>query len=121
MKDRMYKELREMGLTEERFDQMMEVWDNDIEQVYSVVEDWGVDNCNRGYCIIDFDGTGMLEIDKIDDVDCFDTPDDAVKAAAKDGYKFIPIEELPESFERRYIGWIDTKENRKAIDKYCSL
>ena len=118
--DRLYKELRNMGLTEKRFDQMMESWNNDIEQVYTVVEEWGVDNCNRGYGIFDFDGTGMLEIDKIDDVDCFDTPDDAVQAAIKDGFKIIPVDELPEGFERRYLGWLDTPENRERIKAYVA-
>ena len=32
----------------------------------------------------------------------------------------IPEDELPENFDRRYLGWIDTPENRKAIADYCA-
>ena len=38
----------------------------------------------------------------------------------KDGIKIIPIEELPENFDRNYLGWIDTEENRNKIAEYCS-
>ena len=44
----------------------------------------------------------------------------AVAQAIKDGIKFIPVEELPENFDRRYLGWIDTPENRKHIEEYCA-
>jgi hypothetical protein len=40
--------------------------------------------------------------------------------AAADGIKIIHENELPENFDRKYFGWIDTPENRKAIDEYCS-
>lgn len=73
----------------------------------------------KGYEITDFDGTGMLEIEKYDAADMFETDEDAVKQAIKDGIKLIPIDELPKNFERRYLGWIDTPENRKAIEDYC--
>lgn len=77
----------------------------------------------KGYAITDFDGTGMLEIQKIDDLDIFNNDEEAVEQAIKDGIKIIPIEELPEKFDRRYLGWIDTPENRKKIEecteKWC--
>ena len=75
---------------------------------------------NKGYDIFDFDGTGMLEIQKIDSSNKFADDEEAVKQAIKDGVKVIPINELPENFDRRYLGWIDTEENRKKIIKYCS-
>ena len=53
---------------------------------------------SRGYDIFDFDGTGMLEIEKIDEINMFDSDEDAVKQAIKDGIKIIPVEELPENF-----------------------
>ena len=84
------------------------------------VDDWGVENCNRGYEIFDFDGTGMLEVNKIDELCVFEDDEEAVEQAIKDGVKFIPIEELPENFERRYLGWIDTPENRKQIAEFCN-
>lgn len=74
---------------------------------------------SRGYDIFDFDGTGMLEIEKIDEMNVFDSDDDAVEQAIKDGIKIIPIDELPENFDRRYLGWIDTPENRQRIKEYC--
>ena len=74
----------------------------------------------KGYDIFDFDGTGMLEIEKIDEENIFTDDEEAVEQAIKDGIKIIPIEELPENFDRRYLGWIDTEENRKRIAEYCS-
>lgn len=75
---------------------------------------------NRGYYIIDFDCTGLLEIQKIDVMNVFESDEEAVEQAIKDGIKIIPVDELPENFDRRYFGWIDTEENRKAIKEYCS-
>ena len=74
----------------------------------------------KGYDIFDFDGTGMLEIEKIDEENVFTDDEEAVEQAIKDGIKIIPIEELPENFDRRYLGWIDTEESRKRIAEYCS-
>ena len=74
----------------------------------------------KGYDIFDFDGTGMLEIEKIDEENVFTDDEEAVEQAIKDGIKIIPIEELPENFDRRYLGWIDTEQNRKRIAEYCS-
>lgn len=72
-----------------------------------------------GYGIFDFDNTGMLEIQKIDKVNIFKSDDEAVEQAIKDGIKVIPVEELPQNFDRKYLGWIDTVKNREAIKKYC--
>ena len=72
-----------------------------------------------GYDIVNFDGTGMLEIQKIDEKNMFMTDEEAVEQAMKDGIKIIPVEYLPENFDRRYLGWIDTAENRKCIEEYC--
>jgi hypothetical protein len=111
--------MSKFGLTKERYEQMMEVWGNDEEAVKDVVYDWGPDSCNKGYEIFNFDGTGMLEIEAIGDVGCFDD-DEATEQAIKDGIKIIPVEELPEKFNRKYLGWIDTEANRKAIQEYCN-
>ncbi len=32
--------------------------------------------------------------------------------------KVIPVEELPDNFDRRYLGWLDTADNRMKIEKY---
>lgn len=106
------------GLTEERYNQLLDLYGDD-EEVAEKVEDWGVENCNRGYTIFDFDGTGMLEVNKIDVLCVFEDDEEAVEQAVKDGVKIIPVEELPENFERRYLGWIDTPENRKQIRLWC--
>lgn len=75
---------------------------------------------SKGYAVTDFDGTGMLEIQKIDEQDVFPDDEAAVDAAIRDGVKIIPVEELPNNFPRRYLGWIDTPENRKNIQDYCN-
>ena len=68
---------------------------------------------------MDFDGTGMLEIQKDDSSKRFKDDEEATLKAIKDGIKIIPVEELPQNFDRRYLGWIDTVENRKTIQEYC--
>lgn len=83
------------------------------------IDDWG-ENAKYGYAIFDFDGTGLLEIGMINDMEIFNGDEEAVEQAIKDGIKIIPIEELPDNFDRSYLGWIDTPENRKAIEGYCS-
>ena len=78
-------------------------------------------NKRKGYDITNFDGTGMLEIQKIDEENVFESDDEAVEQAIKDGIKIIPVEELPENFDRKYLGWIDTPENRERIKEYCEM
>ncbi len=73
----------------------------------------------KGYAVTEFDNTGMFEIQKVDEDNLFKTDGEAVEQAVKDGIKIIPVKELPENFERRYSGWIDTPENRDAIKEYC--
>ena len=110
--------MSKFGLTEERYNQLMSLF-GDEEEVEAMVEEWGIENCNKGYSIFDFDGTGMLEVNKIDYLCVFEDDEAAVEQAIKDGMTFIPVEELPENFERRYLGWIDTPENRKQIELWC--
>ena len=121
-KENLKDELLKRGLHEDRLQQMLKSWHDDIEQVYTVVEDWGVELCNKGYDIFNYDGLGLLEIEAISDVDAFDD-DEAVNHAIADGVKIIPVEELPEKFDKKFLGWIDTPENRRNIleyvDKYC--
>ena len=82
---------------------------------------WGIEKVNRGYDIFDFDGTGLLQIEEINDTDAFNCDDEAaVRQAIIDGVKIIPIEELPSNFDRKYLGWIDTPDNRQRIKEYCS-
>lgn len=89
------------------------------EMIDAYISDWG-EVAKYGYAIFDFNCTGMLEIEMINAMEIFDGDEEAVKQAIKDGIKIIPIEELPDNFDRCYLGWIDTSENRKAIEEYCS-
>lgn len=113
-----YTEFMNKGLKENRYLHFKKLGyeDNDIE---SVINDWGLENVNKGYETFDFDGTGMLQIEAIGDVDAFESDEDAVEEAIADGIKIIPVYELPDNFDRKYFGWIDTPENREAIEQYC--
>lgn len=73
----------------------------------------------KGYVIAAFDFTDMLEVERDDSMDVFEDDEQAVEAAVTDGIKIIPVDELPDNFDRRYYGWIDTPENRRAIQQYC--
>ena len=74
---------------------------------------------SNGYLVVDYDGSGMLEIEKDDESNRFETDDDAVDQAIADGVKIIPVAELPDGFPYYWLGWIDTPENRKAIAEYA--
>ena len=74
-----------------------------------------------GYGVVDHGGTGMMEIQRIDEMGIFESDDEAVAQAIRDGIKIIPIEELPKEFDRRYLGWIDTPGNRAAIQAYTDI
>lgn len=99
------------------------------ENIEWAIEDgWDREDAERGYAIFDFDQTGLLEVERIDACYCDDgevTDDDCALEAEKSGYcKIIPVNELPDSFmahgyDRRFYGWVDTPENRKAIREYC--
>ena len=103
-------------LTKERLKQMLKYYCP--EDIACIIDDWGVDQVNKGYGIFNYDGKGFLGIEKIDDVFAFDSDEQAVEQAIKDGVKIIPINELPEKFIYRWLGWIDTPENRKNIEEY---
>lgn len=86
------------------------------------LSDWSDEDVSNGYAIFDYNATGMLEIEAIGVFGAFDYNDEkATEQAIKDGVKIIPVNELPDNFERKYLGWIDTPENRKAIEKYCGV
>ena len=115
--------MSKFGLTEKRYNQMMEFYHHNEKAVKDIVEMWGAENCNKGYDIFDYDGTGLLEIEAIGDVEAFDSDDEAVKQAVLDGIEIIPIEQLPINMPKnmRFYGWIDTEENRRNIAKYCRV
>lgn len=97
---------------------------------WAMEDGWDRKSAERGYDIFDFDSTGLLEVERIDA--CYAecnygdvTDDDCAKEAERSGFcKIIPVDELPNPFmvhgyDRRFYGWVDTPENRKAIQEYC--
>lgn len=110
--------MEKFGLTDERFEQLMKAWNNDEEQIEYIVGEWGAEAVNKGYSVFDYDGCGILAIERIDEVDAFADDEEAVAKAIEDGMKVIPVDELPENFPYKWLGWIDTKENRKAIAEF---
>ena len=97
---------------------------------HAVAEGWSYEDAERGYAIFDFDCTGMLEIEAIGAVYCFDWcasgyDDEACAHEAEhSGFcKIIPVDELPENMyyedhNRRWFGWVDTLENRRRISEF---
>lgn len=93
---------------------------------------WDREESERGYVICDFDGTGLLEIERLDDVVLntdderyYDVMDEdcAIEAERSGFCKIIPVDELPKNMiydgnDRRYFGWIDTPENRRRISDF---
>lgn len=115
-----YDQYKKIGLTQERYTQMIKIFSE--KYIDEVISEWGVELVNKGYSIFNYDGTGMLQIEEIDVVYAFNGNDDkAARQAAQDGIKIIPIKELPINFDRKYFGWIDTPENRMAIQEYCNI
>lgn len=76
------------------------------------------DDTERGYAATISHGD-MVEIQRIDAIGKFEDDEEAAKAAVADGVPIIPVDELPENFEFRWLGWIDTPENRERIKRYC--
>lgn len=106
--------MNNFGLTEERYNQMMLLYENDEDAIKEIVKDWGAEKCNKGWDIFNYDGLDILEVEAICDVGAFDD-DEATQRAIAEGIKIIPVEELPTDFPWRWLGWIDTPENRKRI------
>ena len=112
--------MSKFGLTKKRYNQMMEMCDNNEEWVEEIVDDWGADLCNKGYDIFDYEGTGLLELCKIDDVGAFENDYKASLKAKRDGINIIHRKDLPKNmpYDMRYHRWIDTEENRKNLANY---
>ena len=106
---------------------------------------WSAEEVERGYTIFDFDGTGILEIERIKDMYSFldeikriedmssslgddeygdVTDEDCARHAEESGFcKIIPVDELPPhmmygGYNRRYYGYVDTPENRERIRNF---
>lgn len=110
-----------LGIPKKRFEQILDSCGNISDsRIRELVKEWTPEAIIRGYDIFEYGFTGMMEINKIDDVNAFENDYDAAVKAAKDGFcKIIPVNELPGNFDMIRFGWIDTPSNRYAIHKYC--
>lgn len=107
------------GITKERYEQLI----NDGYEkadIEGLIAEWGVQQVNDGYGIFNYNETGLLCIQRLDEVGAFEGDIQAAQKAIEDGVKIIPVEELPKNFNERYLIWIDTPENRKNIEEYCN-
>ena len=114
------KDLEKLNkLTIERYMQLSKLYTT--TEIVGLINDWSIDGCNKGYAVFDYDCLGLLEIEKIDELEVFETDSDAIKQAIKDGIKIIPTEELPLNLPNSmyYCGFIDTEENRKNLENYA--
>lgn len=102
---------------------------------YAIDQGWSEEDARRGFCIFDYDGTGLLEVEvlldahvvKTEDGCYYDKPYDdeaAAREAERIGYcKIIPVDELPDFYDfdgnnLKFFGWVDTPENRKRIKEW---
>ncbi len=99
------------------------------EQIENGLEwGWREEDCVRGYTMFDYDGTGCIDIEMINDMELDFTDEDAAVHAQNNGYcKIIPVSELPVGLPEsmKFYGWVDTEENRQRLNliggKYESL
>lgn len=110
--------MKSFGLTDTRYAQMKSIGYDD-DEIQKIAEGWGAEQANNGYGVFDFDGTGLLQVEAIGEIAAFESDSEAVEVAIANGMKFIPVAELPINFDCRYLGWLDTPENRAAIKRYC--
>ena len=82
-------------------------------------EGWSGFELSHGYGVFQ-EADGMFGIERIDAMGTFSDDDEAARTAAEDGLPIIPENELPETFEYRWFGWIDTPENRQRIREHTN-
>lgn len=83
---------------------------NNITSIAFIVEP-------NGYVIVKNAECGAFEVVKDDESDIFETDEQAVEQAIKDGVKIIPENELAK-FPKHELGWVDTVKNRETIRFY---
>jgi len=112
--------MNKYGISKKRMEQLKAKYGDHLDNYIEEILDYGPDEVNRGYDMFYGHLDNACEIESIDIVGAFTCDEDAAKQAEKDGFcKIIPVEELPEDFEYRRFGWVDTPENRAAIESYC--
>jgi hypothetical protein len=107
------------NVSQEAYDRVVRYYDGDVEEAEEAMADWPEEAIEKGYAIFERGSDRMLEVQKIDELGAFKSDDEAIAQAVKDGVKIIPVDELPEPFPWRYLGWVDTPENRSNIERFC--
>ncbi len=88
-----------------------------VEEVKQIlIEEWGI-GADRGYGIFISDKPRIAHIERIDELGVYDGDLDAGEQAEKDGIKLIPLELNPTEYPYQYYRFIDTEENRKALEE----
>ena len=110
------------GLTNERYAQMMEHFENNEELVRLMVDEWGIQACNAGYVFVMeplAPGITAIRVESIESIGAFADDADAAAQAAIDGVRFIPYDEMPAVLpeDMKWYGWVDTPFNRIALSK----
>ena len=73
---------------------------------------------SKGYVIVKDEDKGAFEVLKDDECDLFETDEQAIEQAIKDGIKIIPENEQHNIYHMCYSGWIDTAANRETLRFY---
>lgn len=85
----------------------------------AVKKGWKEEDARRGYSVFTSDyGNGATHIERIDDMDAFESDAEAVEQAERDGIKIIHDIELPEEHQAAYI---DIPENRELLKDLAEL
>lgn len=102
------------GLDSGRYHQMLKTLEWDEETIWKAVWEYGVQACNRGYVVSEYNNTGLYDIERIEKIGVFADNAEAIATAEKDGVQIIPVEELPEGMPEklRFYGWVDSPANR---------
>ena len=108
-----------MKSVEQRIEEMLireaKEFECSIEEVKeSLIEEWG---SYKGYGIFLSDILELEHIERIDDLDVYDDDFEAAEQAEKDGVELIPFELNPKTYPYNCYRFIDTEENRKALEE----
>lgn len=80
---------------------------------------WSEEDAKRGYGVFSSPdvGNGATHIERIDEMDVFESDDDAAIQAEKDGFKIIRDINFP---MHAYANYLDTPENRELLKEFSS-
>lgn len=93
---------------------MREITDSMVKD--AVDAGWSEEDAHRGYSVFISDfGNGATHIERIDEMDVFDSDDEAAMQAEKDGIKIIRDLKFQSGHVANYI---DTPENRELLREF---